>query len=387
MSKQIYRVGIVGGGLMGKEFASAAARWCHVLEDVPTPVVTAICDPSAAARAWFEQFPSVKYSVSDYHELLEKDDIDVIYCAIPHNMHAQVYADIIRAKKHFMGEKPFGINYAANAEIMKAVEENPDVFVRCSSQYPFYPACQELIRWVRAGKLGKIIEVKSGFCHSSDLDLTKPVNWKRMVAINGEYGCMGDLGIHTMHVPFHLGFQPKTLYAQLSNIVKERPDGKGGMAPCLTWDNATLVCDSIDEGGNEFPIYFETKRMAPASTNRWYIEIYGVDCSVKFSTDDANGFWYIQNFGKEQAWCRVNMGYKPEFRTITGPIFEFGFTDAVQQMWVAYFKELEGQELSFGCFRPEETRMAHLLQTAALVSNRTKSAIDLETFDPTADKE
>lgn len=382
MTGKKYRVGIIGGGLMGKEFASAAARWCHVLEDAPAPVVTAISDPSPKAREWFEQFPTLKYSVEDYHELLDKEDIDVIYCAIPHNLHAQVYTDIIRAKKHLMGEKPFGMDYEANEKIMAAIRENPDVFVRCSSQHPFYPACQELIRWARSGKLGKIIEVKSGFCHSSDLDLTKPVNWKRMIEINGEYGCMGDLGIHTMHVPFHLGYRPLNVYAKLSNVVKERPDGKGGMAPCLTWDNATLVCDSVDDQGNEFPVFFENKRMAPGCTDRWYIEIYGVECSVKFSTDDSNGFWYTQNFGKEQSWCRVNIGYKPQFATITGPIFEFGFTDTVLQMWVAFFKELAGERVDFGCFLPEETRTAHLIQTAALVSEREKRVVDLKNFHP-----
>ena len=381
MSEKIYRVGIIGGGLMGKEFASAAARWCHILEPSPRPVVVGICDPVPAARAWFEQLPTLKYSVEDYHELLNKDDIDVIYCAIPHNMHEQVYCDIIRAGKHLMGEKPFGMDYQANAAIIKTAQEHPEVFVRCCSQHPYYPACQELVRWARSGRLGKIIEVRSGFCHSSDLDLTKPVNWKRTVSINGEYGCMGDLGIHTMHVPFNLGYQPHTLYAQLSNIIKERPDGKGGIAPCLTWDNATLVCESTDAEGNEFPVYYETKRMAPGSTNRWFIEIYGVSCSVKFSTDDADGFWYTENFGKEQAWCRVNVGYKPLFQTITGPIFEFGFCDTVQQMWVAYFKELAGEEVPFKCFTPEQTQLAHKMQTAALISNRDRKVIDLDTFD------
>lgn len=382
MRKKTYRVGIIGGGLMGKEFASAAARWCHVLDDVACPEITGICDPSDEVRKWFEQFSTVKYSVADYRELLDKKDIDIIYCAIPHNQHAKVYVDIINAGKHFMGEKPFGMDYGANEKIMEAILAHPEVFARCSSQHPFYPACQEAIRWVKQGRLGKIIEVKSGFCHSSDLDLAKPVNWKRMVGVNGEYGCMGDLGIHTMHVPFHLGFRPENVYAKLSNVVTERPDGKGGVAPCLTWDNATLICDARDKDGSKFPIYFENKRMAPACTNRWYIEIYGIQCSVKFSTDDANGFWYTQDFGKEQAWCRVNIGYKPEFRTITGSIFEFGFTDAVQQMWVAFFKELEGKKVDFGCFRPEETEYAHRIQTAALISDRDGRAIDLTAFNP-----
>ena len=36
----------------------------------------------------------------------------------------------------------------------------------------------------------------------------------------------------------------------LSNIATERPDGKGKVVPCKTWDNATLVCDTKDKKGN-----------------------------------------------------------------------------------------------------------------------------------------
>ncbi len=67
-----------------------------------------------------------------------------------------------------------------------------------------------------------------------------------MVQFNGEYGCMGDLGMHVCHVPFRAGWIPRNVRAVLSNIVTERPDGRGGPAPCETWDNATLLCDAAD---------------------------------------------------------------------------------------------------------------------------------------------
>ena len=73
---------------------------------------------------------------------------------------------------------------------------------------------------------GQILEVNSGFLHSSDLDFNKPINWKRMLKFNGEYGCMGDLGMHACHMPFRAGWIPKNVRAILSNVVKERPDGK-----------------------------------------------------------------------------------------------------------------------------------------------------------------
>ena len=37
------KFGLIGCGLMAREFASAAARWCHFTGDVPRPEIIAIC--------------------------------------------------------------------------------------------------------------------------------------------------------------------------------------------------------------------------------------------------------------------------------------------------------------------------------------------------------
>ena len=37
------RFGLIGCGLMAREFASAAARWCHLTEVVPRPEIVGIC--------------------------------------------------------------------------------------------------------------------------------------------------------------------------------------------------------------------------------------------------------------------------------------------------------------------------------------------------------
>ena len=84
---------------------------------------------------------------------------------------------------------------------------------------------------IEAGAFGQIIEVNAGFLHSSDLDPQQPHQLEAHDRFNGEYGCMGDLGMHVCHVPFRAGWIPRTVRAVLSNIVPERPDGRGGMAP------------------------------------------------------------------------------------------------------------------------------------------------------------
>ena len=373
------KFGVIGCGLMGKEFASAAARWCHLSDDIAKPETVAVCDFNEEATAWFKNnFASVNFVTKDYKELLKREDVEAVYCALPHNLHASVYSDIIRAGKHLLGEKPFGIDKQANEEILQAIKENPKVVVRCASEFPFYPACQQLIKWIKENKFGKIIEVRAGFHHSSDMDINKPINWKRMVAINGEYGCIGDLGLHTQHVPFRMGWKPKKVYASLSNIVTERPDKTGKKVPCDTWDNAVMMIETEDSLGNTFPMTLETKRMAPGATNDWFLEVYGLECSAKFNSSEPDIFAYTNSWGKEQAWCKINMGYKPMIPTITGGIFEFGFTDAILQMWATFIKEIEGKEVFFGCCTPEETELSHKLNTAALISYKEGRAVEIK---------
>jgi len=375
--KKSVNFGVIGCGLMGREFASASLRWAHLTGGIPAPRIVGVCDPDAGACRWFaENVPTVEHVTGDYRALLARDDVEAVYCAVPHNLHEEIYCAVIRAGKHLLGEKPFGIDRAANANILRAVAEHPELVVRCASEFPYFPGCQQLIRWIEENKFGRIIEVRAGFYHSSDMDLNKPVNWKRRVETNGAYGCMGDLGVHTQHVPFRAGWRVKNVFAKLSNIVTERPDGKGGTAPCDTWDNAVLVCDA-ETDGYEFPMILETKRMSPGSTNEWYITVHGLSCSAKFTTNDPNAFFYTQSWDHEQAWCRVGIGCKPLFPTITGGIFEFGFSDAILQMWAAYMLEMSGEPAAFGCFTPEETRLSHSLLDAACLSHEEGRKVDL----------
>jgi predicted dehydrogenase len=139
-SKRIIRFGVIGCGLMGREFASAAARWCHLLDVDFQPVLVAACDANPQAAAWFkDNLPAVEYTTADYHDLLNDANIDAIYCAVPHNLHASIYCDIINAGKHLLGEKPFGIDQAANRQILQAIAANPTCWCAARRSFRFIP--------------------------------------------------------------------------------------------------------------------------------------------------------------------------------------------------------------------------------------------------------
>ncbi len=375
MTKRIIRFGVIGCGLMGKEFASAAARWCHLTNVDFEPRIVAVCDAAPAATAWFEEhIPSVEKAYTDYKLLLADPTIEAIYCAVPHHLHEEIYVDIIEAGKHLLGEKPFGIDKKANQGVQEAIIKHPEVIVRCSSEFPFFPGAQQLVKWVQEQKFGKIIEVEAGFWHSSDLDPTKAINWKRRIATNGEYGCMGDLGMHVLHLPMRFGWKPKSVRALLSQIVPERPDHLGNLVPCETWDNAILACD-VEMDDQSFPMLLSTKRIAPGHANTWFIRIQGTEFSAEFTTKNPKQVASLPYTpGGIQAWHITDAPYKSAYPTITGGIFEFGFSDSILQMWAAFCDELaHGSEMQqkFYCATPEEAANSHLVLTAALESNRT----------------
>ncbi len=380
--QRILNVGIVGLGLMGRELGSATLRFGHLLHLDFAPRITAICDTNPALFDWFESnFDTIRVKSTDYHDLLSSADVDAIYCAVPHNLHAQVYTDIIRAGKHLLGEKPFGIDLEANRQIMQVIEQHPEVTVVCSSEFPFFPAAQRIVRYAREERFGTIIEAGCGLLHSSDLDPTKKINWKRMIEINGEYGCMGDLGMHALHVPLRLGWYPANVRALLNKVVKERPDANGDMVPCLTWDNATLACE-VEAGGQRFPLTIQTYRIAPGESNTWYLRILGTKFSVEYSTKYPKTLRTMEYTpGKEQVWQTLDLGYETVYPTITGGIFEFGFSDSLLQMWAAFVDQvLNGRAVMrqpFYCATPQETAQHHQILTAALQSQKNGAVVTL----------
>ncbi len=376
------RFGVIGCGLMGREFASAAARWCHLTQIDVRPEIVAICDKNKSICEWYTgHFPAIKQVTDDYKALLANPDVEAVYIAVPHNLHQEMYCAAIAAGKHVMGEKPFGIDKPACDAIMNCLKYHPNVLARCSSESPFFPAMQKICDLIERRVFGRIIEVNTGFLHSSDLDPNKPINWKRMIQFNGEYGVMGDLGMHACHVPFRAGWVPRNVRAILSDIVNERPDGKGGMAPCLTWDNATLLCEVTDPVTSQpFPWTLKTQRISPGQRDNWYTEILGTRTSVRWSSAHADILEILDYESVDQAWKQVQTGHETAFKTITGEIFQFGFTDSILQMWAAFLHELaHGKPIKpfAGCVTPDEAALSHRLFTAALASQKNQSTVEV----------
>ncbi len=374
---QPVRIGGVGAGLMGRELAGVCGRWTGLVDHPAVPTIVAVADPVPAARDWFRRVASVETFADSWQELLDDDSIDVLYLAVPHHLHESLYLDAIAAGKDFLAEKPFGIDLAAAERIAHAAAGSSS-FVRVSSEFPFYPGALRAYSFAASGALGDILDVRSQFAHSSDLDRRKAINWKRRVETCGEIGVMGDLGLHVAHVPLRLGYRPESVYAMLDSVVTQRPGPDGDLVPCDTWDNALLACrvPGLDE--RRFSMLWETRRIAPGQMNSWSFEALGMDGGVRFSTRSPAILQRFTMRDGEQVWEEIQPGNASAWPTITGGIFEFGFTDALLQMWASYLAERVGALGGrFGTATVDEALDAHRVFDAALASQASGAAITL----------
>ena len=370
----IVRVGVIGGGLMGREAASAFGRW-FALDGFPIKAeLAAVCDLQPALLDWYRQVPTVKLLTADHRELLAAD-LDVVYVAVPHHLHEKIATEVLAAGKDLLAEKPFGIDLAS-ARRIAAAAKNHGRFARVSSEFPFLPGAQRVLRAVAEGGFGRLLEIRCSYLHSSDLDPGKPINWKRQVEFCGEPGVMNDLGLHVAHLPLRLGWKPARLYAQLQKITTTRPDGKGGTAACDTWDNAILHC-TVMVDKSPVPMTLEMKRMSPGETSTWIFEVLGTDRGARFSTKEPKTFWTYRR-DAEQTWTKTDLGFGTPFKAITGGIFEPGLPDILMQMWAAFLAERAGVlDGRFGCATPEEAVASHEIWAAALESHRREAVVTL----------
>ena len=380
MSERAIAFGIIGGGLMGREFASAAARWVHLAPIGARPEIVAVCDPDPKVRAWYERLPSPPKLYADHRELLADPRVEAVYCAVPHHLHEAIYVDVLASGRHLLGEKPFGIDRAANRAITAAIDEHPELLVRCSSELPFFPGAQRIARWIEERRFGRVIAVRSAFLHSSDLDPHKAINWKRRAETNGASGVLNDLGMHALHMPLRAGWMPSSVTAVLSNVVPTRADATGADVACDTWDNASLLC-RVPYDDYEFAMHVDVKRIAPGQTNTWLLEIDGTEGSIAFTTKEPKTLRTMSYVpGAEQTFATVDLGYVSAYPAVTGAIFEFGFSDAVLQMWAAFVDELangEKMQGTYPCASPQEVAATHVIWDAAMASQADRTGVSV----------
>jgi predicted dehydrogenase len=117
-------------------------------------------DPERA-RAFADQH-GIPAICSSYGELIESDDVDVVYNPLPMSLHAEWTIAALRAGKHVLCEKPFASNAAEAAEMVRVAEETGLVLGE-AFHYRYHPMFVRILDEVASGRLGRLERVDGVF--------------------------------------------------------------------------------------------------------------------------------------------------------------------------------------------------------------------------------
>jgi predicted dehydrogenase/aryl-alcohol dehydrogenase-like predicted oxidoreductase len=115
----------------------------------------------AAADAFGEQW-KIQRRYGSYEQLLADADVQAVYVATPHPMHAEWTIKAAEAGKHVLCEKPVALNHAQAMAMIEAAQRS-DVFLMEAFMYRCHPQTEKLVELVRAGTIGSVRVIQATF--------------------------------------------------------------------------------------------------------------------------------------------------------------------------------------------------------------------------------
>ncbi|RKU23377.1 gfo/Idh/MocA family oxidoreductase [Candidatus Poribacteria bacterium] len=103
---------------------------------------------------------------NDYADLLTDDDIDAVYIATIHPLHAEWAIKCAEAGKHLLVEKPISMNHTEAAAMVNAAREN-DVFLMEAFMYRCHPQITKMVELIQDGAIGDVQTVRATFGYRS----------------------------------------------------------------------------------------------------------------------------------------------------------------------------------------------------------------------------
>ncbi|WP_019911188.1 Gfo/Idh/MocA family protein [Paenibacillus sp. HW567] len=288
------RVGMIGYKFMGKAHSNAYRSLPMFFPKALKPEMSVLCgrdtaavQEAAARLGWSE-------TVTDWRELVARDDIDLIDINAPSNVHKEIALAAAKAGKHIFCEKPLALNLADSREMLEAAEA-AGVIHMVGFNYRFSPAVRLAKRLVESGRLGKIYHFRAWFLQDWIIDPEFPLVWRLQKEIAGS-GSHGDLGAHLIDLAHYLIGDMEEVIGMSETFIKERPlatemtglsarAGANAAKGPVTVDDATLFLARFANGAIGS---FEATRFAAGHRSTNSFEINGSLGSVKFDFERMN---------------------------------------------------------------------------------------------------
>jgi predicted dehydrogenase len=313
------RIGMVGYAFMGAAH-SQAWRTVNRVFDLPIRArMAVICGRDSAKVAAAADRLGWDGYATDWQELVERDDIDVIDICTPGDSHIEIATAALAAGKHVLCEKPLAntVDQARTMVAAAAAARLGGVRSMCGFNYRRVPAVALMRELVAAGRLGVIRHVRAVYLQDWIVDPQFPLVW-RLQRDRAGSGALGDIGAHIIDLTQYVSGQRIVGVSGIAEtFVTERPlptgthglsagaaSGDGRAYGRVTVDDAALFLARLEGGA---VASYEASRFATGRKNGLRVELNGSLGSVVFDLERLNEleFYDATRPDIEQGFTRI----------------------------------------------------------------------------------
>lgn len=160
------------------------------LKLLPDAEVLAVGSRSQSGADAFADAYGIARRYASYQALVDDPDVDVIYVATPHTLHAENTRMALHAGKHVLCEKPFTLNAKEAAGVIALARANKRLLLE-AMWVRWLPTFVTIRGWLKEGVIGDVKLVRGNLCFRLNDDPQKRIY---NPALGG--GALLDVGVY-----------------------------------------------------------------------------------------------------------------------------------------------------------------------------------------------
>src|SRR5687768_124892 len=355
MAKKVLRIGLIGGGFMGRTHSNGYNRIQNFFPELEyQPQLKAVCTRNPEKVKAFASQWGYESSETDWRVLVDRDDIDAIDICTPNDTHAEIAIAAAAKGKMILCEKPLSRTLAEGQKMVDAVEK-AKVANTVWYNYRRIPAVTLAKQIVDSGKLGKIFHYRANFLQDWTISPELPQGgeglWRLDVEAAGS-GVTGDLLAHCIDTAMWINGPIKDVSAVTETFIKERVHQASGKVQKVGIDDACIFHCHFDNGSLGL---FESTRYARGHKALYTFEINGEHASIRWDLHDLNRLEYFDHRDESivRGWrsILVTDGDQPYMKRWWVPGLSIGYEHTFVHQAADFLKSLETGEQCHPTFK------------------------------------
>ena len=225
------KLGIIGAGAIAQEVLT----FINDIEDIDLVAISATKNSEDKLKDLSEKYDIDSY-YTDYEELLEDEDVEAVYIALPNNLHYEVMDRALDSGKDVICEKPFAADISQAQKIFDKARKK-DLIVLEAMSNRFIPNALEVKK--RLGDLGKIKIVSFNYSqYSSKYDRFRKGDIAPAFSLENAGGALMDLNIY--HIDYAVGLFGNPSFVKYYPNIEKSIDTSGVLI--MAYEGFVVVC-------------------------------------------------------------------------------------------------------------------------------------------------